>query len=176
MALRKKLTKLDIDSDSESSDTGLSDDSSIAEIDGNISDTIPDSESELSVASESEEEEEEDEDVCPLKYVDNSDSEESDTEILEEIFEEEKVIENMIVPNDKRITKPFLTKYERVRLTGDRTRQLASGAKPMVKNIQNMSSLEIAKLEIEKNVIPLIIERPLPNGLKERWYIHELEH
>ena len=69
-----------------------------------------------------------------------------------------------------------MLKYERVRLLGDRAQQLALGAKPMLKNIEGLSTKEIAELEIKNNVIPLIIERPLPNGKKERWYISELEH
>lgn len=81
-----------------------------------------------------------------------------------------------IVAKKDRISKPILTKYERVRLLGERTQQLTLNAKPMIKNVENMDPEQIATLEIENNVIPLIIERPLPNGDKERWYIHELIH
>ena len=67
------------------------------------------------------------------------------------------------------------TKYEYVRLLAERTSQLSEGALPMIDNINGLDYKEIAKLEIENKVIPLIIERPLPNGLKERFRISELE-
>ena len=79
-----------------------------------------------------------------------------------------------IVKPEERVTKPFLTKFERVRLLGDRAKQLSLGAKPMLKNTELLNPKEIARLELEKKVIPLIIERTLPNGKKERWNITEL--
>jgi DNA-directed RNA polymerase subunit K/omega len=120
-----------------------------------------------------------DDDTCPSKYVDAPDDEEFDDEIDSKYNEDtlqETVNDVKILAADKRFTKPFMTKYERVRLIGDRTRQLASGAKPMMKNIEGLSSMEIAKLELENNIIPLVIERPLPNGMKEIWYTRELIH
>ena len=74
-----------------------------------------------------------------------------------------------------KLSKPILTKYEFVRLLTDRTKQLAQGAKPMLKNIQGLSSKEIAKLELKNKIIPLIIERPVPNSHVERWKLTELE-
>ena len=44
----------------------------------------------------------------------------------------------------------------------------------MIKNIEVMDPRTIAKLELEKKVIPLIILRELPNGLIEKWKISEL--
>lgn len=89
--------------------------------------------------------------------------------------EDEKTIENIFVPNDKRITKPVLTKYERVRILGERAKQLSLNAKPMIKNVENLDPKEIAKLELKMGVIPIIIIRPLPTGQKERWKISELK-
>jgi DNA-directed RNA polymerase subunit K/omega len=90
---------------------------------------------------------------------------------LDEIFGDEPVstIKNI------RLSKPILTKYERVRLMSDRTKQLAQGAKPMLKNTEGLSSKEIALLELKHKVIPLIIERPVPNSGVERWKLSELE-
>jgi DNA-directed RNA polymerase subunit K/omega len=86
------------------------------------------------------------------------------------------VIDTSYVPNDERISKPVLYKYERVRLLGDRIKQLSAGAKPMIKNTKNLSMEHIAYKELENNVLPLKIERPLPNGRKELWSLSELEH
>lgn len=97
-------------------------------------------------------------------------------------FDEEYFIDDdnekteLVVAKDKRITKPVMTKYERVRLLGERARQLSLGAKPMIKNLSSdMNPKEIARLELSQKVIPIIIIRPLPNGLIEEWNINELE-
>lgn len=89
---------------------------------------------------------------------------------FDEIFGDE----SDILGKNIRVSKPVLTKYEFVRLLTDRTKQLAQGAKHMLKNTQELSSKEIAKLEIKEGVIPLIIERPIPNSKNERWKISEL--
>ena len=116
---------------------------------------------------------EQDEDACIYNYVDN----ESEDEQEDLIFDDDDVVPiSDVVPNEQRITRPILTKYERVRILGDRKQQLTLGAKPMIKNIDMLSPGEIAELELKNNVIPLIIERPLPNGKKERWFIKELQH
>lgn len=109
---------------------------------------------------------------CLYKYADDKSDEEFDDFYDDE---NEKPTKAIYVSDDERITKPFLFKYERVRLLGIRTRQLALGAKPMIKNSDNLSSKEIAELEIKFNVIPLKIVRPLPNGKKEKWKISELK-
>ena len=90
---------------------------------------------------------------------------------FDELFGEEPVL----VGKNIRVSKPVLTKYEFVRLLTDRTKQLAQGAKHMLKNTQELSSKEIAKLEIKEGVIPLIIERPIPNSKSERWKVSELD-
>lgn len=90
---------------------------------------------------------------------------------LDEIFGDEPIL----LDKNIRVSKPVLTKYEFVRLLTDRTKQLAQGAKHMLKNTQELSSKEIAKLEIKEGVIPLIIERPIPNSKSERWKVSELQ-
>ena len=85
------------------------------------------------------------------------------------IDEEEKI------EIDAKITRPFLTKYERVKLLAYRTNQLARGAKTMIKTKKLMSSKEIAIIELNEKVIPLLLLRPIPNGKSELWNIRELE-
>lgn len=94
-----------------------------------------------------------------------------------EIEEEETLQEgdNKLVPDEERITPPVLTIYEKVRILGVRAKQLAMGAKVMLKNPGNKSALELAELELKHNMIPFIIHRPLPNGKYERWKLSELE-
>jgi len=89
--------------------------------------------------------------------------------------EDVKIDENVYVSNNDRITKPVLTKYERVRVLGERARQLSLGAKPMIKGLINAEPKDVARLELKLKVIPLIIIRTLPTGKKERWRVSELE-
>ena len=52
-----------------------------------------------------------------------------------------------------KITRPFLTKYEKVKLLATRTNQLARGAKPMIKNVDySITPKELAKLELKEKV------------------------
>nr|QBK88649.1 MAG: RNA polymerase subunit 6 [Mimivirus LCMiAC01] len=108
---------------------------------------------------------------CFYKYVFDDD------DVVYDDFDDDEIKgdDNDIVPSNKRITKPILFKFERVRMLGDRVKQLSLGAKPMLKNVSHLTLKEIAILEIEKNVIPLIIYRKLANGKKEKWYISELK-
>jgi DNA-directed RNA polymerase subunit K/omega len=83
--------------------------------------------------------------------------------------------DDVIINKTERICKPYLFKYERVRILGDRSRQLAQGAKPMIKNTTGLSHKEVAILELKNKLIPLIIERPIPNSGTEKWRLSELE-
>lgn len=94
----------------------------------------------------------------------------------EELFEDEKVVlAKKIVKPEDRITEPKLFKYERVRLLAERRTQLVNGAKPMIKTNDAISEKDIASLELQHKVIPMIIVRTLPNGNIEHWKLSELE-
>ena len=82
---------------------------------------------------------------------------------------------SVIVDNDDRIIIPKLTKYERVRLLGDRAKQLSDGAKSMIRSEKANSAMNTAILELEHRVIPLKIIRTRPDGKIEIWSIKELE-
>lgn len=122
---------------------------------------------------ESDGEFDDDEMKCIYKYADR---EGSDEELEEQFDDDDKNYNGMIVPSDQRITKPYITKYELVRAMGDRITQLTSGGKPMIKNTDKLSPKEIAELELKHRVMPFYIERPLPNGKKERWHINEFQN
>lgn len=93
----------------------------------------------------------------------------------DEKFDDDDKQFDQIANMGKRITKPVMTHFEKVRVLGERTQQLSRGAKPMIKNVKNLSPKEIAQLELQHKVIPFIIIRTLPNGTKESWKLHELE-
>ncbi|HZX12591.1 MAG TPA: DNA-directed RNA polymerase subunit K [Candidatus Nanoarchaeia archaeon] len=65
-----------------------------------------------------------------------------------------------------------LTKFERARLIGARALQLAMGA-PLILNLKekdleeiNHNPIEIAKLELEKGVLPITLKRPMPKKVE----------
>jgi len=85
-----------------------------------------------------------------------------------------ETVTNKYLLGEDRITKPYLFDYERIKLLSVRTKQLSSGAKSLIKDSIEMPAKLVAELEIQHNVIPLLIERPLPNGKSELWKISEL--
>ena len=96
------------------------------------------------------------------------------------LMTEEKPKEIKIVDKEKRISKNQITKYELVRIIGERTAQLTRGAKPLIKQNKNTDTLsykEIAIEEIKLNMTPLKIKRLVltNNGYQyEIWFINEL--
>ena len=73
-------------------------------------------------------------------------------------------------------TLPFLTKYEKSRILGERANQINSGAKPFIEVEQNViDGYLIAMAELEQRKIPFIIKRPLCNGGCEYWKLKDLE-
>jgi DNA-directed RNA polymerase I, II, and III subunit RPABC2 len=73
-------------------------------------------------------------------------------------------------------TLPFLTKYEKARILGERAKQINAGAKPFVK-VENtvIDGYLIALAELEQKMIPFIVKRPMPNGGCEYWRLRDLE-
>ena len=60
------------------------------------------------------------------------------------------------------------TKYEKARMIGSRALQIAMGAPFLIKLTKKdleaigYNTIEIAKLEFEKGVLPITVKRPLP--------------
>ena len=67
-----------------------------------------------------------------------------------------------------------LTKYEIARMLGSRALQISMGAPFLVKLSEddlkkiNYNPVEIAKLELENDIIPMTIRRPTPGIHKEQ--------
>jgi DNA-directed RNA polymerase I, II, and III subunit RPABC2 len=82
---------------------------------------------------------------------------------------------NIIDPLHK--TLPYLTKYEKARILGQRAKQIETGAKPLVKVPENIiDGYIIAELELREKKIPFIIKRPIPGGAFEYWHLRDLEN
>jgi DNA-directed RNA polymerase subunit K/omega len=129
------------------------------------------------------EEDEENDDDDELKIFDEDGKECEVDNIIEddnEYFDNEDDIEvqpdttvQYVKPNE-RISSARLTKYELVRILGERTKQLTMGAKPLIKNYQGLPYDRISEEELKLNMIPFKIRRPLPNGKFELWTLDEL--
>lgn len=73
-------------------------------------------------------------------------------------------------------TLPFLSKYERTRILGERAKQINDGAKAFVTVDPGViDGYLIALKELEQKKIPFIIRRPLSNGASEFWKLKDLE-
>ena len=74
-------------------------------------------------------------------------------------------------------TIPVLTKYEKARILGQRSKQIETGAKPLVKVPETIvDAYIIAELELKEKKIPFIIRRPIPGGASEYWNLKDLEN
>ena len=84
--------------------------------------------------------------------------------------------ENGMVVDPLHQTLPFLTKYERTRILGQRASQINSGAKPFIPvKADVLDGYLIAEEELNLKKIPFIIKRPMPNGGFEYWRVSDLE-
>ncbi len=73
-------------------------------------------------------------------------------------------------------TLPVLSRYERARVLGLRSKQLNNGADPFVEVPADMiDGYAIAQEELKQKKVPFIIRRPLPNGASEYWRVSDLE-
>ena len=82
-----------------------------------------------------------------------------------------------IIIDELHRTVPFVTRYEKAKILGERSKQLSySNVEPMIKVPHNViDSYEIAKLEYNANMIPFIIKRNIPDGTCEYWRFKDLE-
>jgi len=78
------------------------------------------------------------------------------------------------IPDDKRTTTPYMTKYERARVLGTRALQLSMNAPAMVDTSNETDPLAMAILELNQKKMPLIVRRYLPDGWYEDWTCEEL--
>ena len=81
-----------------------------------------------------------------------------------------------VIVDDLHRTIPIMTKYEKTRVLGQRTKQLNEGAPAFIKiDSTVIDGYLIAVKELEQKKTPFIIRRPLPNGGSEYWRIQDLE-
>lgn len=134
-------------------------------------------------------EDDDDEDLEDEEYLQKFNTELNKNYILEyhpecaiNNYDEIIALTNVIRDADNNIiddlhkTLPYLTKYERARILGQRAKQINSGAKVFVKVPENViDGYVIAQIELEQKRIPFIIRRPIPGGGCEYWNLKDLE-
>ena len=110
----------------------------------------------------------------------NNDEDNKLCDIDNEYYDDDNEIEaqpdiNIVyIKKEERQSLAKLTKYEMVRILGERTKQLTMGAKPLIKNYKGLNYDKIAEEELKLNMVPFKIRRPLPNGKYELWNLEEL--
>lgn len=71
---------------------------------------------------------------------------------------------------------PFLTKYEKTRILGERTKQLDAGGEAFIEIPADIiDNYWVAQEELRLKKIPFIIYRPLSHSKGEYWPLDELE-
>jgi DNA-directed RNA polymerase I, II, and III subunit RPABC2 len=84
--------------------------------------------------------------------------------------------ENNVIIDDLHRTIPYLTKYEKTRVLGLRTKQINSGAPIFVEDDPTiLDGYLIAEKELMERKIPFIIRRPMPGGGSEYWKLSDLD-
>ncbi len=140
---------------------------------------------------EDEDEDEDDEDEVDDEEDKDEEDKEGDDEknacLIDKTIEEDNIFFDTYLNSDiqpekegeellkeNRISTNRLTKYEMVRILGERTKQLKMGAKPLIKNYQDLTYEKIAEEELKVNMIPFKVKRQLPSGKYEIWQLDEL--
>ncbi|KAI9343313.1 DNA-directed RNA polymerases I, II, and III [Zopfochytrium polystomum] len=82
---------------------------------------------------------------------------------------------NQAIPKERRMTTPYMTKYEKARLLGTRALQISMNAPVMVDLEGESDPLAIAMKELRAGKIPLMVRRYLPDGSYEDWGADELQ-
>lgn len=78
--------------------------------------------------------------------------------------------------DDNHRTVPILSKYERTRILGLRTKQINNGSKPFINVAEDIiDGYIIAERELLEKKIPFIIKRPISNDKFEYWRLEDLE-
>jgi DNA-directed RNA polymerase I, II, and III subunit RPABC2 len=108
--------------------------------------------------------------------------EEFHPECLSHNYDEISKLSNVIRNSDGIIidplhrTIPYLTKYEKARILGQRAKQIETGSLPFIKVPENIIDVHIiSELELKEKKIPFIIKRPIPGGGCEYWNLKDLE-
>lgn len=114
-------------------------------------------------------------DDTETNYLDDIEAKSYDLDNIYDNIEETIIEKEKIVKGLERKSFPRLTRYEFVRIIGERKQQLSLGAKTFIKNKDYFSIDELVIEEFKNKLIPFKIIRKLPNNIIEEWDISELD-
>lgn len=106
--------------------------------------------------------------------------EEENTFDIDEIIDEQSTFENyeshvfQKTLSAEKKTLPIMTKYEKTRIIGVRSQQIARGAPLYVARGLETNPIRLAEKELHAGKLPYIIRRKLPDDSFEDWKISEL--
>ena len=121
-------------------------------------------------------EDSDDESLEEISEIDNTEIENDEENIIFNQIDPEKELNlNKRIPDDERISLPYLTKYEKVNLIGTRAKQISDGSDIYVISKNVKTAVDISKLELEYKRQPFKIKRTMPDGRYEIWSLNELE-
>ncbi|MCD1293893.1 DNA-directed RNA polymerase subunit K [Methanocella sp. CWC-04] len=66
-----------------------------------------------------------------------------------------------------KLQKEEYTRYERARIVGARALQISMGAPVLVKDINTVEPIEVALIELERNVIPITVKKTNKSARRE---------
>ena len=70
---------------------------------------------------------------------------------------------------------PFLSVYEKTKILGLRTNQLAQGARPYIQVPEYITDVQdIARMELEQRRLPMIIKRFMPDGTFDKFRLSDM--
>lgn len=86
------------------------------------------------------------------------------------------IVEDSNIPHTIKKTTNRLTKFEYTMLVAARALQISAGARPLISYEEEgiFDPREIAEKELIERVIPLVIQRTLPDGTKEFWHVRDM--
>ena len=76
----------------------------------------------------------------------------------------------------QKVTRPYLTTFERTRIVGVRALQISMGAPCNPSRTQNVSAIDIAEAELYAGILPYTIGRKLPGNTSETWALCEFSN
>tara|TARA_Y100000591_G_scaffold333389_1_gene376971 strand:+ start:7151 stop:7837 length:687 start_codon:yes stop_codon:yes gene_type:complete len=115
-------------------------------------------------------------DILETNYLENMHPECNTANSVEIQALSQVIRKNNVIIDTNHRTNPILTKYEKTKILGLRTKQLNAGNKPYIDVPPNIiDNLLIAQMELKSKKLPMIIRRPLPNGESEYWKLNDLE-
>lgn len=165
----------DLEFISDSEDNELDDDGAVLSQNSQfVNRTISPPESEVESDTESDLQKIEEEQV--LDYINRYHSEclVSSSDEIEALSKVIKVNNIIIDANHK--TNPILSKYEKTKILGQRTKQLNSGCLPYIAVPSGIiDNYLIAQMELKEKKIPVIVRRPISSNKSEYWKLEDLE-